>query len=96
MSPSPSVMGASSSSGLKSRSTLRPWARVSSRDELEPEDSVEIRLAGRRQESGGVANEACSLLLREAVDRWVDSVMVGGQRGRQNEDHSEQRSICLC
>lgn len=89
----PSVMVVLSSSGLKSRSTVRPCARVSSRDELEPEDSVEIRLAGRRQDSGGVFDDVCSLLLREAVDRWVDSVMVGDKR-RQNDDHSEHQIFC--
>lgn len=52
---------------------------------------MEIRLAGRQQDSGGVADEACSLLLREAVDRWVDSVMVGGQ----DDDHSEQQIFVL-
>lgn len=42
---------------------------------------MEIRLAGRRQDSGGVADEARSLLLMEALERWVDSVCdVGGGR----------------
>lgn len=85
MRPCPSATVALSSSGLKSRSTLRPRASVSSRDEPEPEDSVEIRLAGRREDSGGVAEEACSLLLGEALEWWVDSVIVwvGGWWGEE-------------
>lgn len=65
---------------------------MSSWDEPEPEDSVEIRLAGRRQDSGGVADDTCSLLLRDALERWVDSVMVwvGGCRMRS---HSKENFI---
>lgn len=52
---------------------------MSSLDDPEPEDSVEIRLAGRRpdagrsEESDGVADGARSSLLMEAVDRRGDS-----------------------
>lgn len=58
------------------------WAGGGGRSSLEdpdPEDSVEIRLAGRRpddsrsDESEGVADGARSLLLMEAVDRRGDS-----------------------
>lgn len=53
-------------------------ARLSSRDEPESEDSVEIRLAGRRlEESEAVTDGARSLLLREAVDRRGDSGETG-------------------
>lgn len=49
-------------------------ARLSSWDEPESEDRVEIRLAGRRlEESEGVTDGARSLLLQEAVDRRGDS-----------------------
>ncbi len=49
-------------------------ARLSSREDPDPEDSVEIRLTGRRsEESEGVADGARSLLLMEAVDRRGDS-----------------------
>lgn len=63
------------------------WAGGGARSSLEdpdPEDSVEIRLAGRRsdsrsEESEGVADGARSLLLMEAVDRRGDSE--GGEGG---------------
>lgn len=51
----------------------------SSLEDPDPEDSVEIRLGGRRsddgrsEESEGVADGARSLLLIEAVDRRGDS-----------------------
>lgn len=49
-------------------------ARLSSREDPEPEDNVEIRLTGRRsEESEGVADGARSVLLIEAADRWEDS-----------------------
>lgn len=67
------------SAGLRSRSMSELWvdgggARLSSREDPEPEDSVEIRLTGRRaEESEGVVDGARSLLLMEAVDRRGDS-----------------------
>lgn len=69
--------------GLRSRWMSEVWvdgggARLSS---PEPEDSVEIRLTGRRseeEESEGVADGARSLLLMEAVDRREESEERGG------------------
>lgn len=53
-------------------------AWLSSLEDPEPEDSVEIRLTGRRPDDGrsaseGVADGARSLLLMEAEDRRWDS-----------------------
>lgn len=73
--------------GLWSRSMLGVWldnrgAGLSSREDPDPEDSVEIRLTGRGpEESEGVADGARSLLLMEAVDRREDSEEGGGGRG---------------
>ncbi len=75
----PPSSSAAPSAGLRSRSMSGVWeddgwVRLSSREDPEPEDSVEIRLTGRRSdESEGVADGALSLLLMEAMDRWEES-----------------------
>lgn len=71
----PTSASAPPSAGLRSRSMSELWddgggARLSSREDAEPEDNVEIRLTGRRsEESEGVADGARSVLLTEAADR---------------------------
>lgn len=75
----PPSSSAAPPAGLRSRLMSGVWAddgraRLSSLEDPEPEDSVEIRLTGRRsEESEGVADGARSLLLMEATDRRGDS-----------------------
>lgn len=71
----PPSLSAAPPAGLRSMSL---WAggggARSSLDDPEPEDSVEIRLSGRRSElSEGVADGARSVLLTEALDRRGES-----------------------
>lgn len=83
----PPSSSAASPAGLRSRSISGIWedcggARLSSREDPDPEDRVEIKLTGRRsEESEGVADGARSLLLMEAVDRRGDSEERGGGGG---------------